>query len=167
MKSTQESVEDLMEILSPAAKDIITDEQVRQAQAAASSGDKHMAGKVLGDIWKQVAEKSAGLSLERLDSDSFGRKIGWLISQQRSEKTVRDFLAKYKRELAVQPMQEATANLFAIDSTTEVVRESVGETCQWCLERCGIWHPYDANHYGVWARHAGCDCKIYVRNSLT
>lgn len=45
-----------MEILSPAAKDIITDEQVRQAQAAASSGDKHLAGKVLGDIWKQVAE---------------------------------------------------------------------------------------------------------------
>lgn len=105
--------------------------------------------------------------MERLDSDSFGKKIGWLISQQRSEKTVRDFLAKYKRELAVQPMQEATSNLFALDSTTEVVRESVGETCQWCLERCGIWHPYDANHYGVWARHAGCDCKIYVRNSLT
>lgn len=64
-------------------------------------------------------------------------------------------------------MQEATNNLFAIDSTTEVVRESVGKTCQWCLELCGIWHPYDANHYGVWARHAGCDCKIYVRNSLT
>lgn len=82
-------------------------------------------------------------------------------------KTVRDFLAKYKRELAIQPMQEATNNLFAIDSTTEVVRESVGETCQWCLNLCGIWHPYDANHYGVWTRHAGCDCKIYVRNSLT
>ena len=61
MKSTQESVEDLMEILSPAAKDIITDEQVKQAQTAAASGDKHLAGKVLGDIWKQVAEKSAGL----------------------------------------------------------------------------------------------------------
>lgn len=45
-----------MEILSPAAKNIITDEQVRQAQAAAASGDKHLAGKVLGDIWKQVAE---------------------------------------------------------------------------------------------------------------
>lgn len=167
MKSTQESVEDLMEILSPAAKNIITDEQVKQAQAAAASGDKHLAGKVLGDIWKQVAEKSAGLGLERLDSDAFGKKIGWLTSQQRSEKTVRDFLAKYKRELAIQPMQEATNNLFAIDSTTEVVRESVGETCQWCLNLCGIWHPYDANHYGVWTRHAGCDCKIYVRNSLT
>lgn len=156
-----------MEILSPAAKDIITDEQVRQAQAAAASGDKHLAGRILGDIWKQVAEKSAGLELERLDSDAFGKKIGWLTSQQHSEKTVRDFLAKYKRELAIQPMQEATNNLFAIDSTTEVVREAVGKTCQWCLERCGIWHPYDANHYGVWARHAGCDCKIYVRNNLT
>ena len=125
MKSTQESVEDLMEILSPAAKDIITDEQVKQAQAAAASGDKHLAGKVLGDIWKQVAEKAAGLGLERLDSDAFGKKIGWLTSQQHSEKTVRDFLAKYKRELAIQPMQEATNNLFALDSTTEVVRESV------------------------------------------
>lgn len=167
MKTTQESVEDLMEILSPAAKDIITDEQVKQAQAAASSGDRHLAGKVLGDIWKQVAEKSAGLGLERLDSDAFGKKVGWLTGEQRSDKTVRNFLAKYKRELAVEPMQQATMNLFALDSTTEVVREAVGETCSWCLERCGIWHPYDANHYGVWVRHAGCDCKIYVRNSLT
>ena len=161
MKSTWESVEDLMEILSPAAKDIISDEQVRQAQ----SGDRRMAGKVLGDIWRQVAEKSAGLGLERLDSDAFGRKVGWLTSERRSEKTVRDFLAKYKRELAIRPMQEATNNLFAVDSTTEVVRESVGETCRWCLGLCGIWHPYDANHYGVWTRHVGCDCRIYVRNS--
>lgn len=156
-----------MEILTPAAKDIITDEQVRQAQKAASSGDKRMAGKVLGDIWKQVAEKSAGFTLERLDSDSFGKKIGWLLSQRRSDGTVRDYLAKYKRELAIQPMQEATSNLFALDSTTEVVRESTGETCQWCLERCGIWHPYDAIHYEVWARHAGCDCRIYVRHGVS
>lgn len=34
MKSTQESVEDLMEILSPAAKDIITDQAVLLAQRA-------------------------------------------------------------------------------------------------------------------------------------
>lgn len=156
-----------MEILTPAAKDLIADEQVRQAQAAASSGDKRMAGKVLGDIWKQVAEKSAGLTLERLDSDSFGKKIGWLLSQRRSDGTVRDYLAKYARELAIQPMQEATMNLFALDPTTEVVRESAGETCQWCLERCGIWHPYDANHYGVWVRHAGCDCRIYVRHGVS
>lgn len=156
-----------MEILSPAAKDIITDEQVKQAQAAAANGDKHLAGKVLGDIWKQVAEKSAGLELERLDSDAFGKKVGWLTGEQHSDKTVRNFLAKYKRELAVEPMQQVTMNLFALDSTTEVVREAVGETCQWCLGLCGIWHPYDANHYGVWTRHAGCDCKIYVRNSLT
>lgn len=154
-----------MEILTPTAKDIITDEQVRQAQTAASNGDTHMAGKILGDIWKQVAEKSAGLTLDRLDSDSFGKKIGWLISRQRSDKTVRDFLAKYKRELAIQPMKEASNNLYALDSTTEVVRESNGETCQWCLERCGIWHPYDANQYDVWARHAGCDCRIYIRTS--
>lgn len=130
-----------MEILSPAAKDIITDEQVKQAQTAAASGDKHLAGKVLGDIWKQVAEKSAGLGLERLDSDAFGKKVGWLTGGQHSDKTVRNFLAKYKRELAVEPMKQATMNLFALDSTTEVVREAVGETCSWCLERCGICIP--------------------------
>lgn len=156
-----------MEILSPRVKDIISDEQVRQAQMAASTGDQQLAGKILGDIWKQVAEKSAGLTLDRLDPDSFGKKVGWLTRRQHTDRTVRDYLAKYKRELAIQPMKEATLNLFALDSTTEVVRESVGETCQWCLDRCGIWHPYDANHYDVWVRHAGCDCKIYVRNSTT
>ena len=102
--------------------------------------------------------------MDRLDNEEFAKKITWLTAHQRTDKQIRNYLAHYAQTLAEQPMTEAVQQAAVQGDITEVVREAEGAyTCEWCLERCGVWNPYDANAYGVWAKHDGCDCRIYVR----
>ena len=118
----------------------------------------------MGELFDRVAKQAAGHQLDRLDGEEFAKKITWLTAHQRTDKQIRNYLAHYAQTLAEQPMTEAVQQAAIQGDITEVVREAEGAyTCEWCLERCGVWNPYDANAYGVWAKHDGCDCRIYVR----
>lgn len=44
-----------------------------------------------------------------------------------------------------------------------VERVSVGETCKWCLARCGKF-TYPDVPKGIWDRHVDCDCYIIYDN---
>ncbi len=167
IKTADENIDDLLTVLGPGREDIISQGQLDKAMQAVHDHDSTLAAVVLSELFDDVARKAAGLQLDKLDGEAYGRKIGWLTNcdKERTRKTVLDYLAKYKRELAIKPMEQAIQCAYTQGTVSEVVREAQGETCDWCLQRCGVWAPIDANAYGVWARHAGCDCKIYVRRT--
>lgn len=159
-----ETVNRLLETLGRTRADIIPDAMVETAREAARQGDRSGVAKVLGELFDRVAQQAAGHQLDRLDGEEFAKKITWLTAHQRTDKQIRNYLAHYAQSLAEQPMTEAVQQAAIQGDITEVVREAEGAyTCDWCLERCGVWDPYDANAYGVWAKHDGCDCRIYVR----
>lgn len=163
IKTAEDSINDLLEILGPSRDVIVSQTQLDMAMQAMSTQDSTLAAQVLAELFDEVAKQAAGLQLDKLDSEEFGKKVGWIVYKAHSRGTMLNYLAKYKRDLAETPMKQAIQAANAHTMVNEVIREAVGPTCQWCLERCGIWTPNDANAYGVWARHAGCDCTIYVR----
>ncbi len=161
MKTAMENVDDLMQILGPSKTQIISESQLDRAMEAMETHDNQLAANVLNELFEEVAKQAGGLQLDWLEGEAWGRKIGWITTRTHTRQTMLNYLAQYKRDLAETPMKQAIQA--AQDTVEEVVRESRGPTCAWCLDRCGVWAPIDANAYGVWARHAGCDCVIYVR----
>lgn len=164
--TAEEVVDNLLQTLGDTRTNVIPDEMVERAVQAAGKADRSGVAKVLGELFDRVAKQAAGYEVERLDSDEFAKKISWLTEHDRTEKQVRNYLAHYAQSMAEIPMAKAIQQACAEGDIKEVVREAEGaETCQWCLDRCGVWNPYDANAYGVWAKHDGCDCRIYVRKA--
>lgn len=161
-KTVDDSLKTLSEILGKRQDQLVTDTLVTQALAASQNRDKQTLGNILATLYKQVQSASGGLPLTPLDDDTFGKKIGWLL-KDRTPDSIRTMLAAYQRELARPLLEQHVAYEYHRGKIKEVVRRAVGKTCPWCLERAGIWHPADANALGVWARHAGCDCRIYIR----
>lgn len=163
IKTAEDNINDLLEILSPPRDAIISETQLDLAMQAMNTQDSTLAAQILSELFDEVAKQAAGIQLDKLDSEDFGKKVGWMVYKTHSRGTMLNYLAKYKRDLAETPMMQAMQAANAQTMVNEVVREAVGPTCSWCLERCGVWTPLDANAYGVWARHAGCDCTIHVR----
>jgi len=160
---TLDNINALRDVMSGTTKDLIPDKLLTEAVTAAQTGDKETIGKILTQLYAAVKEKSGTLPLTSLDDESFGKKIGWLMGKKRTPKSIRMALATYQRELARPLMETNVYYAYNRGLVKEVVRRAVGQTCPWCLERAGIWAPYDANAYGVWKRHAGCDCQIFIR----
>ena len=162
----RKEIEQLNEIMSLDNSDVVPAAVRALAIQAYRDHDDEKAAQALSAMWKLAATHAGGHEIESLDGEEFGRKVGWLsqTKKTRSDRTIEQYLAKYARDLLVTPMQDAVRAGAVRGIVKEVVREAEGtQTCDWCLERCGVWDPYDANAYGVWARHAGCDCDIHIR----
>lgn len=52
-------------------------------------------------------------------------------------------------------MSESFRNAVSLDKHPTLTRSIVGETCQWCIDRAGVWTDPDDE---LFARHADCDC---------
>lgn len=136
------------------------------AMKARKTGDKKMMGDVLAEIRTQVGRNAVGFKIPDPGSEEFGKKIGQALYKDGTETSEQMgmFLGQYQRDLARPAMEEAISIGAGRGLVKEVHREPTGDsTCPWCVDRCGIWNPYDANAYGVWARHGGCDCNIYIK----
>ena len=167
------AIQDLYDITVSPDGLLITDAMVRRVNEARKDRDPKGIGDALSELFKGVASKAAGFQLKDFTHDEIGRRVGWLMDADvTKESTVRQFLAKYQRDLAMPAMETGIRLGAAQGLVKEVVRTPEGaDTCQWCLDRCGVWDPYDANAYGVWARHGasahggsgGCDCDIRIR----
>lgn len=144
----------------------ITPVMLALAMKARKTKDKKIMGDVLGMIRTDVGQHAAGFKVPDLGSDAFGKKIGEAIYKDGPDTPdqMKMFLGQYRRDLALPAMKEAISIGAGKGLVKEVHREPTGDsTCPWCTDRCGIWNPYDANAYGVWARHGGCDCNIYIK----
>ena len=153
-------------MISGASRDqLVSKENIQKVQDARKTGDMETLGSVFSELWKKVASQAAGFEMPKQDKEAFGKKIGQLYhADDDSDEYVKNYLAQYQRDLALPAMNQAIQMGAGQGLVKEVVRQAEGEsTCPWCLERCGIWDPYDANNYGVWARHGSCDCDIYIR----
>ena len=172
-RTLADSIQDLYEVTVSPSGLLVTDSMVRAVDKARRDRDPKGIGGAMSQLFNGVAAKAAGFQLKDFTRDEIGKRIGWLMDADiTKESTIRQFLAKYQRDLAM-PAMETGIRLGASQGLIkEVVRTPEGaETCQWCLDRCGVWDPYDANAYGVWARHGasahggsgGCDCDIRIR----
>lgn len=172
-RTLADSIQDLYEVTVSPSGLLVTDSMVRAVDKARRDRDPKGIGDAMSQLFNGVAAKAAGFQLKDFTRDEIGKRIGWLMDADiTKESTIRQFLAKYQRDLAM-PAMETGIRLGASQGLIkEVVRTPEGaETCQWCLDRCGVWDPYDANAYGVWARHGasahggsgGCDCDIRIR----
>jgi len=172
-RTLADSIQDLYEITVSPSGLLVTDSMVRAVDKARRSRDPKGIGDALSTLFNSVAAKAAGFQLKNFTRDEIGKRIGWLMDADvTKDSTIRQFLAKYQRDLAMPAMETGIKLGAAQGLIKEVVRTPEGaETCQWCLDRCGVWDPYDANAYGVWARHGasahggsgGCDCDIRIR----
>ena len=172
-RTLADSIQDLYDITVSPGGLLVTDSMVRAVDKARRNRDPKGIGDALSTLFNGVASKAAGFPLKNFTRDEIGKRIGWLMDADvTKDSTIRQFLAKYQRDLAM-PAMETGIKLGASQGLIkEVIRTPEGaETCQWCLDRCGVWDPYDANAYGVWARHGasdhggtgGCDCDIRIR----
>jgi len=160
----KEQLEALQKIMNSSRADLITADMIAAVQEAQKQYDRKKMGELLGAIYANVTQAAGGMPLDIPDDETFGKKLGWLLKEEHSDKTILDFLAQTERNFAKPAMENVSAYAANLGLIKEVVREMQGrDTCAWCRERAGIWNPYDANIYGVWGRHAGCDCKIYIR----
>lgn len=167
MKTVEQSVNDIYSIMATNKNKGVPSYLVALALQARKTRDSKLMGQVLSELYKMVAEKAGGYHVEPLDADSFGKKIGKAFDSDKlgNKKKMGEYLGYYMRSLAQPAMEQAVTEATARGLVKEVVREATGSsTCQWCRDRCGIWTPYDANAYGVWAKHyPTCDCNIYIR----
>ena len=172
-RTLADSIQDLYDVTVSPDGLLVTDSMVRAVDKARKNRDPKGIGDALSKLFNGVASKAAGFKLKDFTRDEIGKRVGWLMDADvTKESTVRQFLAKYQRDLAMPAMETGIKLGAAQGLIKEVVRTPEGaETCQWCLDRCGVWDPYDANAYGVWARHGasahggsgGCDCDIRIR----
>ena len=172
-KTLADSIQDLYEITVAPSGLLVTDSMVQAVDKARRERDPKGIGDALSQLFNGVASKAAGFQLKDFTRDEIGKRVGWLMDADiTTDSTIRQFLAKYQRDLAMPAMETGISLGAAQGLIKEVVRTPEGaETCQWCLDRCGVWDPYDANAYGVWARHGasahggtgGCDCDIRIR----
>lgn len=166
IRTLAESIQALYGVTAAKTDDIVTQEMIRQAWAARKERDPKKAGALLSQIYQNVADAAGGWELRRWDKEQIGGKIGWLMDGDiKTDSAIKGWLGQYQRDLALPAMNEAIKTGASQGLVKEVVREATGDsTCPWCLERCGIWNPYDANMYGVWGRHEpSCDCNIFIR----
>ena len=172
-RTLADSIQDLYEVTVAPSGLLVTDSMVQAVDKARRDRDPKGIGDALSKLFNGVASKAAGFQLKDFTRDEIGKRIGWLMDADvTKDSTIRQFLAKYQRDLAMPAMETGIRLGAAQGLIKEVVRTPEGaETCQWCLDRCGVWDPYDANAYGVWARHGasahggtgGCDCDIRIR----
>jgi hypothetical protein len=172
-RTLADSIQDLYEVTVSPSGLLVTDSMVRAVDKARKDRDPKGIGDAMSQLFNGVAAKAAGFQLKNFTHDEIGKRIGWLMDADiTKESTIRQFLAQYQRDLAMPAMETGIRLGAAQGLIKEVVRTPEGaETCQWCLDRCGVWDPYDANAYGVWARHGasahggtgGCDCDIRIR----
>jgi hypothetical protein len=172
-RTLADSIQDLYEVTVSPSGLLVTDSMVRAVDKARKDRDPKGIGDAMSQLFNSVAAKAAGFQLKNFTRDEIGKRIGWLMDADiTKDSTIRQFLAKYQRDLAMPAMETGIRLGAAQGLVKEVVRTPEGaETCQWCLDRCGVWDPYDANAYGVWARHGasahggsgGCDCDIRIR----
>lgn len=165
MRTTADSINDLYPIATSIQGEGISNAVLALAWKARENNDRKLMAQVLAQVRNDVAEKAGGFALKDLDDVSFGKKIGEALYKGiDTPEKMGAYLGQYRRDLAIGPMRQAMEYGTREGLVKEVHRESIGDsTCPWCLERCGVWDPYDANAYGVWARHGGCDCNIYIR----
>ena len=164
--SNQDLLKRVNELLRTVADedDTVDDAMVDKAQKAAKERDMKTLGLVLGSIFAIVASKADGYPLVPYGPDEFGRKVGWLLNHADDEGMIRNFLRRQAQGFARKPL-EAYLSYANLDSGLEVVRTVKGTTCQWCLERAGVWDVSDAIRFGVFAKHNGCDCGFEVRKA--
>lgn len=165
-KTIADSINELYPITVSIKGEGISQALLALAMKARETGDKKTMGDILNEIRTDVGRHAAGFQIPDLDGESFGKKIGEALYKDGAEtaEQMRMFLGQYRRDVARPAMEEAIKLGTAQGLVKEVHREPTGDsTCPWCTERCGIWDPYDANSYGVWARHGGCDCNIYIK----
>lgn len=167
MKTLEESVNDIYSIMATKKSEGVPPYLIALALKARDNNDNKLMGDVLAELERIVGQKAGGFKIASLDSDQFGKKIGKAITGDKlnGKRKMGQYLGYYMRSLAQPAMEEAVKLATARGMVKEVVREATGDsTCHWCLDRCGIWTPYDANAYGVWAKHyPTCDCNIYIR----
>lgn len=172
-RTLADSIQDLYEVTVSPDGLLVTDSMVQAVKKARRDRDPKGIGDAFSQLFNGVAAKAAGFQLKDFTRDEIGKRIGWLMDADiTKDSTIRQFLAQYQRDLAMPAMETGIKLGAAQGLIKEVVRTPEGaETCQWCLDRCGVWDPYDANAYGVWARHGasahggsgGCDCDIRIR----
>ena len=171
-RTLADSIQDLYEVTVSPSGLLVTDSMVRAVDKARKDRDPKGIGDAMSQLFNGVAAKAAGFQLKNFTRDEIGKRIGWLMDADiTKESTIRQFLAQYQRDLAMPAMETGIRLGAAQGLIKEVVRTPEGGNMPWCLDRCGVWDPYDANAYGVWARHGasahvgtgGCDCDIRIR----
>lgn len=165
MRTIADRINDLYPIATSIQGQGVSQALLALAWKARENNDRKLMAQVLAEARNEVAEKAGGFFIDDLNPDSFGKKIGEALYKNiDTPERMKNYLGQYRRDLAIGPMKQAISFGAGQGLVKEVHREATGDsTCPWCLDRCGVWDPYDANAYGVWARHGTCDCNIYIK----
>lgn len=153
----------LLKILNDDDPEIVTDQMVDDAEDAARKQDRRRIALIMVLVFSHVAEKAGGYPLRELNSEELGRRIGWALSHP-ERRHLRNFLHNYSHTLAKNTV-ETYISYANLQQRIEVRRTTHGATCNWCLDRAGVWDAEDAIRFGVFSRHNGCDCEIEVRKA--
>lgn len=96
----------------------------------------------IGTDYSEMTDQIDRLSRKIVQNDNLGRPV---------DRLTKDF---YDSALG-KAQHEAFVNAVSLDKHPTLTRSMVGETCDWCKKRAGVWVDPDAE---LFTRHADCDC---------
>lgn len=96
----------------------------------------------IGTDYGEMTDQIERLSRKIVQNYNLGRPV---------DRLTKDF---YDSALG-KAQHEAFRNAISLDKHPTLTRSMVGETCDWCKERAGVWVDPDME---LFTRHADCDC---------